>query len=159
MGDAIEARLQQYGPILVRTFVKHGLPGVWGVAIARHESAFIPSAANLVGKDGDRGGAWGLCQVTLRTARDLDPNITHQDLLVPGTNADIAARICAEANGRRPGSLVDVLARYNSGVPYAQCPKKTRETYIPRVLRFVSQYAGYAERIEKELAAEPPTSA
>lgn len=42
------------------------------LAVWRIESNFNPFAVNMTGGDARRGGAWGLGQMTLRTARDLD---------------------------------------------------------------------------------------
>lgn len=160
MSANLEQRLQQYGPVLVRAFLHQGLPAVWGVAIACQESSLRPDQVNNKGGDAALGGAYGLCQVTLHTARRYVADITPEELLVPGTNAAIAARICADNNKRVPGSFVDVLALYNDGKLYSSphLSSHTRDEYIPRVLHFADVYRGFAARISLQIAEEPSSS-
>jgi len=162
MVDRSQENLQQYAPVLVRAFLQYGLPGVWGLAISHQETAgtFNPNLRNLSGGDGARGGSYGLCQVSLRTAQAYQSDITPESLIVPGTNADIAARICLDANKRFPGSLMNVAALYNDGKPFAstRLAASTRDIYVPNVLRYANLHALLAEQIEKQINAEPNSS-
>lgn len=162
MVDRSQENLDKYAPVLVRAFMQYGLPGVWGLAIAHQETdgTFNPNAKNLSGGDGQRGGSYGLCQVSLLTARHYEPGITPEELIVPGTNADIAARICLDANRRFPQSLMNVAAMYNDGKPFAstRLAASTRDIYVPNVLRYANLHAQLAEQIEKQINAEPNSS-
>ena len=48
-----------------------GVPVRIVLGVIRHESSGIRTASRLVGSDAARGGAWGLMQVTLETAKGL----------------------------------------------------------------------------------------
>jgi soluble lytic murein transglycosylase len=47
------------------------VPAATVLAVMSHESGFNPSAMNLTGKDLDRGGAYGLMQMTAATASEV----------------------------------------------------------------------------------------
>lgn len=129
-----------YGPILRDAFAELGLPPVWGIAIARQESAFRAGACNNSGGDAARGGSWGLCQVSLQTARALGFEGGPQHLLDPATNARLAAQLCSQLAARFGSNLIDVAAAYNSGKSYQHAPESARD-YAERVLAFSQQYA------------------
>ena len=149
-----DARLQKYGPILVEAFVRHDLPGAWGIGLARQESDFDPSAKNLAGGDAKRGGSFGLCQMTLLTGRSLrGDGITPEMLLEPSFNADIAAELVAQLRDRYRGVLSDVLAAYNSGRPWAHAPSSTQKVYVPNIIKFIHQYATWAKEEEDRCRA------
>lgn len=57
---------------------RFGIPRKVLAGIVRTESRGKPRAKRLTGGDARRGGAWGLAQVTLDTARDLIPRIRRQ---------------------------------------------------------------------------------
>lgn len=138
-----------YIPILASAFANRGFDPEFGVAIARQESALDPECKNLGPGDRERGGAWGLCQVTLRTAHDLGHKaITSVDLLDPATNASIAAELCS-VNAERligctysyvNGYYEDLAAMYNSGRRYSKAPWTTQSNYVPRVIGFMAAY-------------------
>jgi soluble lytic murein transglycosylase-like protein len=141
-----EQRLHTYGPILVDAFVRHGLPGVWGVGLARQESDFDASAKNLEGGDAKRGGSFGLCQVTLLTARSLrGDGVTPEMLCDASFNADVAAELVAQLRDRYRGVVSDILAAYNSGKPWAHAPTRTQKVYVPNVIKHIHYYARWAQ--------------
>lgn len=111
------------------------------LGIIEVESGWNPAATNLVGSDASRGGAFGLTQMTLRTARALRPGITGNELLDPKTNLDVAGELLAE-NARRISPLwPDVAAAWNSGRSFDTAPEVTRYNYVPKVLAAANRYA------------------
>ena len=111
------------------------------LGIIEVESRWKPDATNLVGPDGARGGAFGLTQMTLRTARALRPGITGDELLDWKTNLDVAGLLLAE-NARRISPLwPDVAAAWNSGRSFDTAPEVTRYDYVPKVLAAADRYA------------------
>lgn len=106
-------------------------------------------AANLAGGDDARGGAYGIPQITLRTARaiddqvrtnwaEIDPGRTGKSLLAnPALAILLAANLVAEneARVRRAGGRIqDVASLYNSGRFYAEAPSSTR-AYVEKFMR------------------------
>src|SRR6476646_8005587 len=141
-----ETRLAKYGPTLVAAYVRYGLPGAWGVGLARQESDFDPSAKNLEGGDAKRGGSFGLCQVTLLTARSLrGDGVTPEMLCDASFNADVSAELVAQLRDRYRGVLSDVLAAYNSGKPWAHAPPRTQKVYVPNIIKHIHHYARWAQ--------------
>lgn len=132
-----------WGPVVRQAFEKEGLPGYWGMAIAAHESRFDPQAQALAGGDGRRGGSFGLCQVSLKTAAgEFGYTGDGEGLKDPVLNAQFAARLCKILTHRVGNDLKDIASAYNSGRPYADAPQSTREIYVPRVLAFAKKYQG-----------------
>lgn len=143
-----------YFPVLVAAFLRHNLPPEWGVAIARQESAFVVTASNNSAGDAKRGGSWGLCQISLLTARSLGFTGTTADLLNPEINAELAAALCEEISKRlKTTSLADVASAYNSGKPMQKAPTSTRTVYVPRVLAFAVAYQPRANDLAKTLTS------
>ena len=144
-----EERLHAYGPGIVEAFLRHNLPGIWGIGIARQESDFEPSAKNLAGGDARVGGSYGLCQVSLQTARSLRGEGVIADMLLnPSFNADIAAELVSRLTAQYRGVLSDVLAGYNSGKPWHRAPTSTQRVYVPSVIKHMHHYATWAKREE-----------
>jgi soluble lytic murein transglycosylase-like protein len=136
-------RRAQFGPILRAAFVAEGLPGEWGMAIAHQESDFNADAQVLTAGDGRRGGSYGLCQMSLATAKgDLGYTGDGEGLKDPQVNARLAAQYCALLTKRiKSQELRDIAAAYNSGRPFSKAPKVTRTKYVPQVLAYAEQYA------------------
>ncbi len=146
--------MAQYALILVIAFQNEGLPTEWGLALARQESNFAPKALNMSAGDALRGGSWGLCQMSLKTARALGYVGAAEGLTDPQLNARLAAKLCKELVVRfRTTNLADVAAGYNSGKPFAKAPVSTRTVYVPRVLKFADAYRDYAKGIVSQVVA------
>lgn len=141
-------RVRKYGPILVRAFTAAKLPAVWGLAFARQESDFRPDAQALTGGDAKRGGSYGLCAMTLQTAREYQPTITVDDLKDPELNATAAAAHIAALVRQCGPVLHEVAARYNSGKSLERAPDSTRDVYVPNVVKFSQQYVDLAHAME-----------
>lgn len=109
------------------------------LGIIEVESGWNEAATNLSGPDAARGGAWGLTQLTLRTAHALDPDVTGQELLDGVTNLRIAGLLLRD-NARRSVDDRDVAALWNSGKLYNRAPPSTRNIYVPKVLTAARKY-------------------
>ena len=129
----------EYISIVADAFRAAGLPPELGCAIARQESFWDPNAKVIYGPDGERGGSYGLCQMSLQTARGLGFTGTPTELCDPKTNAELAAKLCVE-NHRKDETMADLIARYNSGKPMSRAPASTTQMYVPRVLGFMANY-------------------
>lgn len=147
---ATQERERWYGKILIRAFEDESVRPALGLAIARHESNFNAKAMNNTGSDARRGGSFGLCQMSMLTARHLGYQGEFEGLLQPKVNAKLAAKLCAENQLRVPISTVrdennvkwafNMASMYNSGHMYADCPRSTREMYCPKVVSYFLYY-------------------
>lgn len=147
--NGIDARLAAYGPILAKAFITHKLPVVWALAIAATESSFRPYAENHSAGDASRGGSYGLCQLSLATAREFAPSATPGDLLDPRRNAEIAALLCARLRRQYGDDFSDIVSAYNSGRPLERAPASTRDIHVPRALQNLKLYAAQAAEWEQ----------
>lgn len=134
------ARLKKYRPAIVDAFLAQGLPEALGLAIARQESAFKAGARTVTGGDARRGGSYGLCQMSLMTARDLGYLGPPEGLLNPQLNARLAAEHCKRLATVYKSFWPDVAAAYNSGRSLAYSPKTTRLTYVPNVMKYMAEF-------------------
>ncbi len=127
--------------LAVDTALSAGVDPAILLGIIKVESNWNPGATNLVGPDGARGGAYGLTQMTLRTARAFDPDVTGEQLLDPVTNLRFAGLLLADNRSRAGADWRDVAAMWNSGRPFDQAPEVTRYRYVPKVLEAANRYA------------------
>lgn len=127
--------------LAVRTAQGAGVDPAVFLGIIEVESNWNAKATNLVGADAGRGGAFGLTQMTLKTARAFDPSITGDDLLDPVTNLRIAGLLLAENAMRGSPEWPDVAAMWNSGRRFDEAPEVTRYKYVPKVLAAANRYA------------------
>jgi hypothetical protein len=141
--------------LAARIAVERGAAPRLMLATIDTESAWNVQATNLGPGDAERGGAWGLTQLTYRTAVDVDdknggewsrayPGRPAATLLDPQLNLELAAalmRECANrsrAAGAAVGSLEEarnVAALWNSGRLYDDAPTVTRDVHVPRFVR------------------------
>lgn len=138
------ARTSKEDPLFrmaVQTAQRAGVDPAVFLGIIEVESAWDPRATNLVGADAARGGAFGLTQLTLKTARAFVPTITGDELLDPATNLQIAGMLLEENRRRSSPMWEDVAAMWNSGRPNDAAPEKTRYGYVPKVLDAANRYA------------------
>lgn len=143
----------KYLPVVATAFARAGLPPELGCAIARQESNWDPTATASNPKDLAMGGAYGLCQMTMDTAHALGhTDITPEQLHDPAINASLAAELCV-ANLKRlsansaanvdvfaASTAEDLFAMYNSGRVLAKAPHVTVNNYVPRCMKFMSDY-------------------
>lgn len=78
-------------------------------------------------------GSHGICQVSLRTARELIPNINKQKLLNPYINAHLAAKILKQKVDKYGLELG--IASYNSGSPLYKNGVLKNQKYLDKVLK------------------------
>jgi soluble lytic murein transglycosylase-like protein len=114
-------------------------------AIVTVESDFNPAAIAGEGTpDERRGGAYGLMQMTLKTAQGLGWRGTDPaGLLDPGINLFWGCMLVHQLGKRKGYTVEDIICAYNSGRPKAHAPETTL-TYLGRVLDAlkVAQHAG-----------------
>jgi soluble lytic murein transglycosylase-like protein len=135
------AREALFVPMLRAAFAAQGMPPEWGPAIARTESAFVVEAQSNSAGDTRRGGSWGLCQMSYKTALALGYKGAPEGLLTPAVNAALAAKLCRMNMVQfRVAALEDVAALYNSGKLYKAAPASTRTVYVPRVIKYAAIY-------------------
>lgn len=119
------------------------------------ESNWVASAVNDGPGDAARGGAWGLTQITLKTAIDVDdqnggewgrvcPGRDPRTLLDPWWCLTLSSHLLREnaahaaAAGFEVGTelhAANVASLYNSGRLLASAPASTRDVHVPRFLR------------------------
>lgn len=113
-------RERLYAPYVVSAARAQGVDPALALATAYHESRWRPSAVNKSARDGLRGGAWGLGQVTIRTVEGLGYRGPPESLLTAALGAEWLARVHADNLRRfRTGSVRDLAAAYNSGRDWA----------------------------------------
>lgn len=128
-------RVKLYAPIIEEAFKAKGLSPKWGMAFCYVESSFRKNLINQGPGDKDRGNAWGLFQLTYKTAVDaIGYHAAPQGLLDPHINAAYAAKFIAHLSQTYGGRLYDVAAAYNGGSRYVHAPEQTRKVYVPKIL-------------------------
>jgi soluble lytic murein transglycosylase-like protein len=121
-------------------FQAAGLEPALGLAIAEEESNFNPTAVATNPKDLARGGSYGVCQMSMKTALGLDRTVTPNRLLNPAYCAGLAAKLCVQniqlAHTKDPS---EIFSRYNSGQPFHRAPATT-VTYCANANRFLTAW-------------------
>lgn len=124
--------------IVARAFRVWGLDPAIGCGIAEHESYWKVDAHSAPGATDDAlGGAFGLCQMTLETARSLGFTGTPDELFNPYTNALLAASYCAQNAKLLGDDPAKWVAAYNCGPGHVRAgtiPRVTSHVYVPDVL-------------------------
>jgi soluble lytic murein transglycosylase-like protein len=130
-----KVRLKLYSPIIEKAFKAKGLPPQWGLAFCYVESTFRKNLINDGPGDKKRGNAWGLFQITYKTAvEDIGYDAAPEGLLNPHINTAYAAKFIAHLSNSYGGRLHDVGAAYNGGRRYVHAPESTRKVYVPKLL-------------------------
>lgn len=78
------------------------------LSVAKQESAFLPNAIS-------RANAFGLMQLLLSTARDIDGKTTREALFDPAVNTQLGSRYLQKLIERFQGNIALALAAYNAG--------------------------------------------
>jgi hypothetical protein len=141
-------RRKRLQPLISEVFRACGLLPSWGLAFAMVETEFCPWKINQTHGDGRRGGAWGLFQMTLATARSLGFNGEPPELLDVERNTQLAAKLIRELAHRKDlKGLRDVACAYNSNHSYATAPMATKHhdarAYARRVVEWQDKYQSY----------------
>ncbi|WP_320046053.1 transglycosylase SLT domain-containing protein [uncultured Ilyobacter sp.] len=99
----------RYYDILVKNAAnKYDMEEALIYSVILQESVFEPS---LISK----AGATGLMQIMLSTAKDMNPDITQEELLAPDTNIDLGARYLKKLLVKFDGNVPKTVAAYNAG--------------------------------------------
>ena len=107
---------------------KYGVPWKWIKAVAMNESSLgnhpsvkrgIENPTDVNGSKSSDGLSWGLMQVTIRTARSLDPKTTEVKLNDPIYSVDLGARYLRDLQNsfdqKNPKFMEYVIKSYNQG--------------------------------------------
>ncbi len=97
-----------YVPLVKEAAQKYGIEEALIYSVILQESVFEPS---LISK----AGATGMMQIMLSTARDMNPNITQEELFVPAVNIDLGARYLKKLLTKFNGDVPKAVASYNAG--------------------------------------------
>jgi soluble lytic murein transglycosylase-like protein len=137
----------QYLGMVQATALTYGLNALWVQAIIMTEqvdpSNWDANAVNQTGGDAARGGAYGLMQITLQTAKGWGFAGEPSQLLDPQTNLTVGCKGIAVGPH---DSFDDVCAVWNDGIPFAQLDPNglTATSYVPRANGFLTQIGGVA---------------
>ena len=85
------------------------------------------------------GLSWGLMQVTLRTARDMKPGVTAQELNDPFISIDLGARYFSQMLRRYKGDPERAVRAYNQGPGNEDNGKPFADIHLSRVKNFYAQ--------------------
>ncbi len=118
-----------YLPILTEAAQNVGIAVQLLISVCTVESNLI-NTSNF--KD-PHGGSHGICQVSLRSAREFYPNIGINTLKIPEVNASIAAQILREKLNKYK-KIELVIASYNSGSPRYNKGKLINALYVQKVM-------------------------
>lgn len=78
------------------------------------------------------GGSMGVCQVALRTAREISPHLDALSLQMIDVNALVAAKYLKRLSKRYKGD--ELIAAYNSGTPrYNEYGMLLNNKYVAKV--------------------------
>lgn len=137
--------------------IKYGLRPDFLEAIGKVETDWQSNLVNQTGPDAKRGGAWGVTQITERTARAHKYEGPMAALLYdPELAAEWTARILSDAH---PTTLADYVAAWNAGRYDAdrdddndldELPQghPTREHYLPRAVEALSYVQKHPAGVE-----------
>lgn len=112
-----------------------GVPQAWLRAIIEVESAWNPIAYN----PDDPGGAWGLMQITGKTA-GLYGVEDASTLFVPALNIDLGAHIVHDLMVSWGNDLHYVYSAYNSGSGMAWLTNETVRKNVEKVMAALAFY-------------------
>lgn len=97
----------QYAQAIAAASQKSGIPAEMIAAMIQTESGFN------AGSIGDNGNSFGLGQIQLATAREIDPTITQEQLMDPLTNIRMMGEVLARKRMRVGDNVDDIIRAYN----------------------------------------------
>ena len=129
--------------LVISRFVEAGLDPAFGCAIIEHESNWNPKARSPVtASDEKYGGAWGLCQLTLVTAKGLGYSGDGPGLWDPHVNCQYFIKLTQRNISQlHTVSIEDLISAHNSGKLYLHAPFTTRTQYVPIVKALYDKWA------------------
>src|SRR5208282_1240837 len=104
-----------YDDLILPLATANNVPVALIKAIIGVESNFIPTAENLSGRDGARGGSYGLMQLSYLTAQGMGYSGDPSGLLDPETNLTLAIGFLGTQMDRAAGDPATTAAFYNGG--------------------------------------------
>lgn len=137
----------KYDAIFKKHATAFGVPWMWLKAIALNESSLgaapsvargIASPKDIEGSKSTDGKSWGLMQVTLTTAKDLDPLATAEKLNDPNYSVQLSAKYLGQLQSKF--SKLDV--RYVEWVikSYNQGPGNTNKEIRGQTTGYAGEY-------------------
>lgn len=124
----VELSWAVFDPLFRDAGKRYGVDPKWLKAICMNESSLgaaksvalgLREPGNIEGSKSTDGKSWGIMQVTLTTARGMDPAATEKKLNDPAYSVDLAARYVADLKRRfatsDPRYLEWVIKSYNQG--------------------------------------------
>lgn len=153
---------KKYDSLFQYSGQKYGVPWTWLKAIALNESSLGSARSvahgllypnDIEGSKSSDGKSWGLMQVTLTTARDMDASATPQKLNSPAYSIDLAARYLKSLSGQFPS----VDARRTEWVikSYNQGPGNTKKERAGTSSGFAQEYWERFQRNLKRVEENP----
>lgn len=148
--EKIETKLPswtQFDSLYKKWGAAYGIPWTWLKAIALNESSNgratsvahgLSNPTDIEGSKSFDGLSWGLMQVTIKTAKGMDPAATEVKLNDPDYSVGLAARYLKQLQGMFP--LAD--ARYNEWVikSYNQGPGNTNKERRGETAGYANEY-------------------
>lgn len=135
---------------------KYGLPWEYVKAIALNESnngleksvrRGLENPSDIEGSKSSDGKSWGLMQVTLTTAKDMDPSATVEKLNNAAYSIDLGARYLSKMMARYRGELRQLeyaVKAYNQG------PGNTDKEVAGRISGYAqTYYERFARNLER----------
>lgn len=137
MPGALPADAGRYDATIASAAVQYNVPAALIKAIIWRESDFNPRATASASGDLARGGAYGLMQMTLLTARGLgytgpigDPDALS-GLFSPTANIDLGTRYLAQLLQATGGQIDAAISAYNAGLSSERAGDGKRVTNDP----------------------------
>lgn len=124
------------------TFTEQGLDPNFALAICEHESGLHPQARSPASASDEKyGGAWGLCQILLATAKDFGYTGDGPGLWDPALNLQFFAALTRRNIAAwKTTDVSDLICLHNSGKPLYKAPESTRTVYLPTVLKLYQKW-------------------
>lgn len=158
ISETIEEHLDswtQYDALFKKYGTKYSVPWQWLKAIALNESDLgkaksvargLAVPTDIEGSKSSDGKSWGLMQVTLTTARDLDPTATQVKLNNPEYSVGLAAQYVQKMSKR----FAQIDLRYTEWVikSYNQGPGNTDKEKAGAIKGYAQEYW---ERFQRNL--------
>lgn len=139
-----EARAARVAQLVTAATARTLVPDAVVLGIARQESDFYPDAVATDPRDLARGGAHGLMQMTLQTARELGYSAAVGDraqltgLYDPALNVQLGVTYLARLLAATKGDVAAAVSAYNGGLS-AERPDDGKRTTNDRTAPFINQ--------------------
>ena len=135
--------------LIKTTFTEQGLDPYFGLAICQHESNFNAHARSPISATDEKyGGAYGLAQITVATAKSLGFTGDPSALFDPNVNIQFFCALTRHnISTWKTNDINDLICIHNSGRPQYKAPAITINQYLPVVLKLYAKW--------KDIASDP----